>query len=74
MDFNNSFTVELWTLRGGLNLTKDIRIKCLIVEVDALSVVQAMNSDKTNLLVELLLSYCNSLLKAISSKQVEHVY
>lgn len=74
MDFNNSFTVELWTLRGGLILTKDIRIKCLIVEVDALSVVQAMNSDKTNLLVELLLSYCNSLLKAISSKQVEHVY
>lgn len=74
MDFNNSFTVELWTLRGGLILTKDIRIKCLIVEVDALSVVQAMNSDKTNLLVELLVSYCNSLLKAISSKQVEHVY
>ena len=74
MDFNNSFTVELWTLRGGLILTKDIRIKCLIVEVDALSIVQAMNSDKTNLLVELLLSYCNSLLKAISSKQVEHVY
>ena len=74
MDFINSFTVELWTLRGGLILTKDIRIKCLIVEVDALSVVQAMNSDKTNLLVELLVSYCNSLLKAISSKQVEHVY
>ena len=74
MDFNNNFTVELWTLRGGLILTKDIRIKCLIVEVDALSVVQAMNSDKTNLLVELLVSYCNSLLKAISSKQVEHVY
>jgi len=60
-------------LRGGLILTRDIRIKYLIVEVDAWSVVQAMNSDKTNLLVKLLLCYCNSLLKAISNKQVEHV-
>lgn len=47
LGITNSFIVGLWTLRDGLIRTKDIRIKCLIVKVDALSVVQAMNSDKT---------------------------
>ena len=46
----------------------------LIVELDALSVVHMLSSDKPNLLMEPLLSDCRSLYRAIPNKWIQHVY
>ena len=52
----NSFMVELWALRDGLILAKDLNLNSLIVELDAKSVVQLMNSDSTNMPMKPLLT------------------
>ena len=70
----NSFMAELWALRNGLILAKDLNLNSLIVELDAKSVVQLMNSDSSNMLMEPLLTNCSTLLKAIPNKRVEHIY
>ena len=64
--------VELWALRDGLILAKDLNLNSLIVELDAKSVVQLMNNDFANMLMEPLLTDCRTLLRAITNKQVEH--
>ena len=66
--------VELWILRDGLILAKDLNLNSLIVELDAKSVVQLMNSDSSNMLMEPLLTDWRTLLKAIPNKRVEHIY
>ena len=70
----NSFIAKLWALRDGLILAKDLNLNSLIVELDAKTVVQLMNSDSSNMLMESLLTDCRTLLKAIPNKQVEHIY
>ena len=70
----NSFIAELWALRNGLIIAKDLGLNNLIVELDALSVVHMINNDTSNLLIEPLLSDCNSLYREIPNKQIQHVY
>ena len=53
---------ELWALRDGLILAKDLNLNSLIVELDAKSVVQPMNNDFANMLMEPLLTDCRTLL------------
>ena len=65
---------ELWALRNGLLLAKELGLNNLIVELDALSVVLLMNNSFSNLLMEPLLTDYRNLLKAILNKQVVHVY
>lgn len=70
----NSCIVELWALRDGLLLAKELGLNNIIVELDALSVVLLMNNSTSNMLMELLLTDCRKLLKAIPNKQVVHAY
>ena len=65
---------ELWALRDGLILAKDLNFNSLIVELDVKSVVQLMNNDSANMLMEPLLTDCRTFLRAIPNKQVEHTY
>ena len=74
MGTTNSFTAELWALRDGLIIAKDLGLCNLIVELDASSVVQLLSSDKPNLLMEPLLSDCRSLYRTIPNKRIQHVY
>ena len=70
----NSCMAELWTLRDGLMLAKDMGLNNLIVELDALSMVLLMNNNTSNLLMEPLLTDCRNLLRAIPNKWVVHAY
>ena len=70
----NSFIAELWALRDGLILAKDLNLNSLIVELDAKIVVQLMNNDSANMLMEPLLTDCRTFLRAIPNKQVEDTY
>ena len=49
---------ELWALRDGLILAKDLNFNSLIVELDVKSVVQLMNNNSANMLMEPLLTDC----------------
>ena len=70
----NSFITELWALRDGLTIAKELRINNLIVEMDALSVVMLMNNSLAKLLMEPLLSDCSNLLKDMPNKRIVHAF
>ncbi|XP_030958826.1 uncharacterized protein LOC115980745 [Quercus lobata] len=74
LGFTNSALAELWALRDGLLLAKEMGIQQLIIELDALSIVLLMNNESKNLLMEPLLSDCRSLLKEIPNKRVIHAF
>ena len=65
---------ELWALRDGLVLAKEMRLNNLIIKLDALSVVILMNNGSENLFIEPLLTDCKNLLKEIPNKHVIHTY
>ena len=70
----SSFMAELWTLRDGLILAREMGLNNLIIELDALTVVTLMNNVSANLLMEPLLTDYRNLLKEISNKRVIHTY
>ena len=70
----NSCMAELWALRDGLLLAKELGINNLIVELDALSVVLLMKNNACNLLMEPLLTDFRNLLKEFPNTQVVHAY
>ena len=70
----NSFIAELWALRDGLIIFKDLGLSNLIVELDALSVIHMLSSDKPCPIMEPLFSDCRSLFKAIPNKRIQHMY
>ena len=70
----NSCAAELWALKDGLLLAKEMRLNNLIIELDALSVVLLMNNNSTNLLMEPLLIDCRNLVREIPNKQITHIY
>ena len=70
----NSFIAELWALKDGLIIFKDLGLSNLIVELDALSVIHMLSSDKPCPIMELLLSDCRSLFKTIPNKRIQHMY
>ena len=74
LGFTNSILVELWALRDGLLLAKELGFQQLIIELDALSVVILMNNETENLLMEPLLTDCRNLLKEIPNKRVVHAF
>ena len=59
---------ELWVLRDGLILAKEMGLNNLIIELDALSVVLLMNNNTANMLMESLLTDCKNLVRAIPNK------
>ena len=70
----NSCMAELWTLRDGLLIAKEMGINNLIIELDALSIVVLMNNNTANLLMEPLLTDCRNLVREIPNKQITHIY
>ena len=70
----SNFIAELWALRDGLTIAKELEINNLIVEMDALSVVMLMNNSSTNLLMEPLLFDYRNLLKDIPNKRIVHTF
>jgi len=58
---------ELWALRDGLAIAKELGFNNIIVELDALSVVMLMNNNFVNLLMEPLLTYCRNLMQSFTS-------
>lgn len=74
LDNTNSSIAELWALRNGLAIAKELGLDNLIVEMDALSVVMLMNNNSPNLLMEPLLSDCRNLLKTIPNKRIVHTF
>ena len=70
----NNFLAELWALRDGLNIAREMGVSNLIIELDALSIVLLMNNETENIMMEPLLFDCRSLLKQIPNKRVLHVY
>ena len=73
-DNTSSSIAELWALRDGLEIAKDLGLNNLIVEMDALSIVLLMNNTKANILMEPLLFDCRKLLAAIPNKRVVHTF
>ena len=71
---SNSCIAELWALRDGLLLAKEMGFNNIIIEMDALSVVFLMKNNTANLLMEPLLTDCRNLLSEIPNKQIVHIY
>ena len=65
---------ELWALRDGLILAREMGLNNLIIELDVLSIVILMNNEVVNVMMEPLLFDCRNLLKQISNKCVIHSY
>ena len=74
LGYTNSFLAELWALRDGLTLAKELNLNSLIVKLDAKSVVQFMNNNSINMLMEPLLIDYRTLPQAIPNKRIEHTY
>ena len=72
--YSTSSLAELWALRDGLEIAKDLGINNLIVEMDTLSIVLLMNNTKANLLMEPLLSDYRKLLAEISNKRIVYTF
>ena len=70
----NSFLAELWALRDGLNIAREMGVSNLIIELDVLSIVLLMNNEAENIMMEPLLSDCRILLKQIPNKRVLHIF
>ena len=64
----NSCMAELWALRDGLLLARDMGLNSLIIELDALSVVLLMFNNTPNLTLEPLLNDCRNLVRDIPNK------
>ena len=70
----NSIMAELWALQDGLQMAAMKNIHNLIVELDALVVVQLMKNSIVNLSLEPLLIDCRLLLRKFPNLRVEHAY
>ena len=65
---------ELWALRDGLILAREMGLNNLIIELDVLSIVILMNNEAVNVMMEPLLFDCRNLLNQISNKRMIHSY
>ena len=70
----NSCMAELWALRDGLLLAKEMGLNNLIIELDALSVVLLMSNNTPNLTMKPLPNDCRNLVREIPNKQITHIF
>lgn len=70
----NSIIAELWALRDGLILARELGLTNLIIELNALSVVILINNESENFVMEPVLTDCRNFLKKIPNKRVIHSY
>ena len=62
----NSFTAELWALRDGLLLCWQLNVQAVIIELDAKTIVDALNlQTKSNTVVSSITEDCRHLVTLI---------
>ena len=74
LPISNSCVAELWAVRDGLLLAKEMGLHNVIIELDALSVVLLLNNNTTNLTLEPLLNDCRNLVREFPNMQIKHIY
>ena len=71
----SSNLVELWALKDGLNLAKQLNIENICVEMDVEFLIYLLsNLSVDNLILEPLLTYCRNLMKTFPNCTVAYVY
>ena len=70
-----SIMAELWALKEGLSLARQLNLTNLNIEVDTIVLVHLLTNPGTiNLMLELLLNDCRNLIKLFPNCSVTHIY
>ena len=71
----NSFTAELWALRDGLLLCRQLNVQAVAIELDASAIVDAVNHQSAaNTIVSSIMDYCKLLMNQFPQATINHVY
>ena len=71
----NSFAVELWGLREGLLLCRSLNIASLVIELDAESIVKALNNPSyANNVISPILDDCRLLVSLMHQIRIKHCF
>ena len=71
----DSFAAELWGLRDGLSLCRSLNITCLVVELDAQTVVDVLrNYSYDNRIISPIMDDCRQLVLCFQQIQIKHCY
>ena len=71
----SSFVAEMWGLRDGLVLCKNLNIQCLVVELDASMIVDALTKpDYVNNIISPIFDDCKQLLTHFQQFQICHCF
>ena len=71
----NYLLVELWALKDGFSMARNMCVEKLIVNVDALEVVNLLSNTKaTNQLTQPIVDACRTILQAFQEVQLQHCY
>ena len=71
----SSFVAEMWGLRDGLVLCKNLNIQCLAVELDASMIVDALTKpDYVNNIISPIFDDCKQLLTHFQQFQICHCF
>ena len=71
----NCLLAELWALKDGLSMARNMCVEKLIVNVDALEVVNLLSNTKaTNRLTQPIVDACRTFLQAFQEVQLQHCY
>ena len=66
---------ELWVLKDGLTMAKQMGIQNICIEMDAEFIVQLVSRPSVvNLMLEPLLTECKNLIKTFPNSSVTHVF
>ena len=75
LGYTSSNLAKLWALRDGLDLTKQLNIENIFIEMDAEFLIYLLsNLSIENLILEPLLTECKNLMKIFPNCTVAHVY
>ena len=71
----NSFTAELWALRDGLLLCRQLNVQAVAIELDASAIVDAVNHQSAaNTIVSSIMDDCKFLMNQFPQATITHVY
>ena len=71
----DSFVAEIWALRDGLQLCRQLNIDAVVIELDAKSLVDVLNnSSYCNIVISPLLDDCKLLIDQFPQVCVEHTF
>ena len=72
---SSSIVAEMWALRDGLVLCKNLNIQCLVVELDANMIVNVLTKpDYANNIISPILDDCKQMLTQFQQVQIRHFF